>query len=90
VRIVMVLVQDANYRAITPSFCNTWVNRYSLTMPVLMDPTNVMGIYYPRGAFPANIVIDRRGRIRAQEYGSETGLSRIRGHIDDVLANPNG
>lgn len=90
VRIVMVLVQDANYRAITPSFCNTWVSRYSLSMPVLMDPTNVMGIYYPRGAFPANIVIDRRGRIRAQEYGSETGLSRIRGHIDDVLANPNG
>jgi thiol-disulfide isomerase/thioredoxin len=90
VRIVMVLVQDANYRAITESFCNTWVNRYSLTMPVLMDPTNVMGIYYPRGAFPANIVIDRRGRIRAQEYGSETGLSRIRGHIEDVLANPNG
>lgn len=90
VRIVMVLVQDANYRAITPAFCNTWVNRYSLTMPVLMDPTNVMGIYYPRGAFPANIVVDRRGRIRAQEYGSETGLSRIRSHIDDVLANPNG
>lgn len=90
VRLVQVLVQDANYRAITPSFCNTWVNRYSLTFPVLMDPTNVMGIYYPRGAFPANIVVDRRGRIRAQEYGSETGLSRIRSHIDDVLANPNG
>lgn len=90
VRLVQVLVQDAQYRAITPSFCNTWVTRYNLTFPVLMDPTNVMGIYYPRGAFPANIVIDRRGRIRAQEYGSETGLARIRTHIEDVLANPNG
>lgn len=90
VRLVQVLVQDAQYRAITPSFCNTWVTRYGLTFPVLMDPANVMGIYYPRGAFPANIVVDRRGRIRAQEYGSETGLSRIRSHIDDVLANPNG
>lgn len=90
VRLVQVLVQDANYNAITPSFCRTWVNRYSLTFPVLMDPTNVMGIYYPRSAFPANIVVDRRGRIRAQEYGSETGLSRIRMHIEDVLAHPNG
>lgn len=90
VRLVQVLVQDASYRAIAPSTCNTWVSRYNLTFPVLMDPTNVMGIYYPRGAFPANIVIDRRGRIRAQEYGTETGLSRIRTHIEDVLANPNG
>lgn len=90
VRLVQVLVQDAQYRAIDRPFCNTWVARYGLTFPVLMDPTNVMGIYYPRGAFPANIVIDRRGRIRAQEYGSETGLSRIRMHIEDVLANPNG
>lgn len=90
VRLVQVLVQDANYRAITPEFCNTWVNRYNLTFPVLMDPTNVMGIYYPRSAFPANIIVDRRGRIRAQEYGTETGLARIRMHIEDVLANPNG
>jgi hypothetical protein len=34
------------------------------------------------------VIIDRRGRIRWREYGTDTGLASIRTAIDDVLAHP--
>jgi thiol-disulfide isomerase/thioredoxin len=90
VRIVMVLVQDANYRAITPSFCNTWVARYGLSIPVLVDPTNTLGVYNRLGAFPVTLVVDRNARLRSVEYGVDQGLTGLRAQIDGVLANPDG
>lgn len=89
VRFVQILVQNADHTAITPSFCNTWVTRYGITFPELMDPRFVTQPYVPNTAFPGNIIIDRRGRIRWREYGSDMSLTSIRNAIDDVLAHPN-
>ena len=88
VRIVQVLVQNPDRTAITGAFCNTWVSRYGLTIPELMDPEQALQPYYPGLAFPGNLIVDRRGLIRYRAYGTETGLTAIKAALDDVLANP--
>lgn len=89
VRVVTVLVQDPNHTAITPTFCGTWTSRYHLTIPVLMDPAQILQPYYPGLAFPGNLIVDARGVIRYRAYGTMTGLSSIKTALDDVLSNPN-
>lgn len=87
-RIVQVLVQDPQRRAITPAQCTTWVSRYGLSFPVLMDPQFVTQPFVPMGAFPGNVLVDAQGIIRWREYGSENGLRNIREAIDAVLSPP--
>lgn len=90
VRLVQVLAQDANRQPAGVSFCNTWVARYALTLPVLVDPTNILGVYNRLGSFPMTLVVDRNARLRALEYGADQGLSGLRAQIDAVLENPDG
>jgi hypothetical protein len=90
VRLVQVLAQDANRQPADVSFCNTWVARYALTIPVLIDPTNTLGVYNRIGAFPVTLVVDRSARLRYLEYGVSQGLTGLHAQIDDVLANPDG
>lgn len=88
VRVVGVLVQDAQRNAITPSFCNTWVTRYNMQIPMLQDPRFVLQPFVPNAAFPGNLIVDRQGRIRWRQYGTDMSLSAIRAAIDEVLAHP--
>ncbi len=88
VRFVQILVQNADYSAITPASCRSWATRYNIPTPQLMDPMFITQPFVPMTAFPGNIIVDRCGRIRWREYGSDTGLTSIRTAIDDVLANP--
>lgn len=88
VRVVQLLVQNPDRSAITRNFCNTWVNRYNLTIPELMDPTFITQPFVPNTAFPGNVIVDRCGRIRWREYGSTQGLASLREAIEDVLADP--
>ncbi|MFO0625178.1 MAG: hypothetical protein U0325_06125 [Polyangiales bacterium] len=90
VRLVQVLTQDANRQPANASFCNTWVARYGLTLPVLVDPSNTLGVYNTRSVFPVTLVVDRNARLRALEYGVDQGLTGLRAQIEDVLANPDG
>lgn len=90
VRLVQVLAQDADRQPANASFCSTWVARYGLSIPVLVDPTNTLGVYNRLGAFPVTLVVDRNARLRSVEYGVEQGLTGLRAQIDDVLANPDG
>lgn len=90
VRLVQVLAQDADRQPANASFCNTWVARYGLSIPVLVDPTNTLGVYNRLGAFPMTLVVDRNARLRSVEYGVDQGLTGLRAQIDDVLANPDG
>lgn len=85
VRVVQVLVEGADSAPITASACNAWRSRYALTVPVLMDPSRTLSAYYPSGAFPAAIVVDRHGQIRSRLYGADSGLSMVRAVLDDVL-----
>lgn len=88
VRFVQILVQNVDRTAISAGTCNAWVSRYGISFPELMDPTFLTSPYVPGNAFPGNVIVDRRGRIRWREYGSDTGLMSIRNAIDDVLAHP--
>jgi hypothetical protein len=88
VRFVQVLVQNADYSPISLPTCRNWVSRYGLSLPELMDPTFITSPFVPRSAFPGNVIIDRRGRIRWREYGSDTGLSSIRTAVEEVLGHP--
>jgi hypothetical protein len=88
VRVISVLVQDDRYMAITPTFCNRWVNTYDLQIPILMDPRFILQPFVPMAAFPGNVIIDRQGRIRWREYGADMSLTSIRNAIEDVLARP--
>lgn len=88
VRFVQLLVQNADTSAITAPTCNSWVNRYGITFPELMDPAFITQPFVPNTAFPSNIIIDRCGRIRWREYGTDTGLTSIKTAIDEVLADP--
>lgn len=88
VRIVQILVQNADRTAITPGPCQAWVDRYQLQIPELMDPEQILQPYYPGLAFPGNLIVDHSGRIRYRAYGSEAGLNAIKVALDDVLARP--
>ena len=88
VRVVQLLVQNTDGSAISPATCRSWVSRYGITFPELMDPMFITQPFVPMTAFPANVIIDRCGRIRWRQYGSETGLTSIRAAIDEVLADP--
>jgi len=89
VRVVTVLVQNSDHTAITANQCtNNWQNRFNLTHPVLMDPQQSLAPFYPGLAFPGNLIVDRQGRIRYRQFGSEMQLTSIRAAIDEVLANP--
>lgn len=89
VRVVQVLVQGPTTSSpITASFCAQWATRYGISNPVLMDPRAITSEYAPMQAYPSNLVVDGRGRIRWRHYGSETGLAEMRAQIDEVLAHP--
>ena len=74
--------------AISASTCRAWATRYGLSFPELMDPMFITQPFVPNTAFPGNIIVDRCGRIRWREYGSENGLTSMRTAIDEVLADP--
>jgi thiol-disulfide isomerase/thioredoxin len=88
VRFVQLLVQNVDGSAITAPTCRSWVTRYGITFPELMDPAFVTQPFVPMTAFPGNLIVDRCGTIRWRQYGAETGLTSIRTAIDEVLADP--
>lgn len=88
VRVVQLLVQNVDRSAINAATCRGWATRYGLSFPELMDPMFITQPFVPNTAFPGNIIVDRCGRIRWREYGSETGLTSMRTAIDEVLADP--
>jgi hypothetical protein len=87
VRVVQVLIQDENYEAPSAEFCQGWVDRFGLSNPVVMDPTQITQIYFPAGSLPATLIVDREGVIRHREYGTSTGLRTITAALDALLAS---
>ena len=88
VRVIGVLVQDQNHNAINSAFCNTWVTRYNMQIPMLQDPRFTLQPFVPNAAFPGNVIVDRQGRIRWRQYGTDMSLTAIRAAIEEVLAHP--
>lgn len=88
VRVITVISQNADYSPPTPAFCRSWQNRYGLTSIMAYDPMGLTQRYFPNMAYPANLIVDRRGRIRYRTYGTSRGLNELRAALDEVLANP--
>jgi len=69
-------------------FCNTWVTRYNMQIPMLQDPRFTLQPFVPNAAFPGNVIVDRQGRIRWRQYGTDMSLTAIRAAIQEVLDHP--
>lgn len=86
VRVIQVLIQDDNYEAPSGAFCQSRVDRFGLTNPVLVDPEQITQVYFPAGSLPATLIVDAAGVIRHREYGTSTGLATITAALDRLLA----
>lgn len=86
VRVVVAMSQNADYSPPSIAFCNVWRERYGLTNPMVIDPMGVTQIYFPNMAYPANMIIDRQGRIRYRTYGTSQGLTDMVNAIESLLA----
>lgn len=86
VRVVVPVVADNDFNEPTQSFCQDWVDQYTLTNPVLLDAASITQVYYPGSMLPATIIVDSEGRIRAREFGTSTGLETTRANLDRLLA----
>lgn len=88
VRVITVYFQNPDYSPPTMRYCNQWRDSFGLTNTMVIDPMGVTQIYVPGLAFPANLIVDRHGRIRYRQYGTSSGLSDLRDALDAVLASP--
>ena len=86
VRVVVAVIQDEDYAAPDAAFCQDWVDTYGLTNPVVMDPTQETGIYFPAGSLPAALIVDSEGTIRYREYGYTEALAGLTNTLDMLLA----
>ena len=86
VRVIVALIQDNEFGAADESFCDGWVNQYGLTNPVLVDPIQETGIYFPGGALPSTLIVDSEGVIVHREYGVSDELITVRARLDELLA----
>ena len=77
-RVVQVLLQDANLAPITRLECRRWRERFSLTFPVLADtPQDTADIVGDAGV-PLNLLVDKGGVIRMRVHGELPGDLRDR------------
>jgi hypothetical protein len=88
VRLLEVVYQDASFAAPTNTFCQAWVDRYSLTNVVVEDSGQVMQPYFPDGSLPMALVVDATGTIVFRELGWTTDFATLRAKLDELLAAP--
>lgn len=89
VRVLVIYGQNTDYSPPTAAQCRQWQTMYGQTNTMLFDPMGMTNIYFPNMAYPANLIIDRRGNIRYRIYGASAGLQALRTQIDNLLAeNP--
>lgn len=86
VRLVQIITQNVDFGAPTLELCSAWKDRFGLSNPVVIDPTQITNIYFPDGVLPSTVIVDREGRIRVRENGADEGLTSLRRHIDELLA----
>ena len=57
-RVYSVVVQDDSENTADLAFAQTWANRFGSKMPITIDPTDLLGPYYPEAALPLNVYIN--------------------------------
>ena len=86
VRVLVAVIEDNDFQEPDAEFCSEWRDQYSLTNPIVLDPTQETQIYFPAGMLPAALVVDPQGVIRHREFGVSTGLETLRAALDSLLA----
>jgi hypothetical protein len=86
VRVIQILIQDADYRQPTLEYCAGWVDRFGLTNVELIDPEQITQIYFPGNSLPSTIIVDSEGVIRFRENGATEGLVSLTNKLDELLA----
>ena len=68
--VVQVLFEDADANPASTLFCKTWVDAYSLTIPVFIDPAG--NALKPAGtaAIPVNVALDHDGKVLWAKNGT--------------------
>lgn len=92
VRVLSVMVQDAEGGPPRASDCAQWNTMYNLDNTglehyMLMDPAQEIGVYFPPGenAYPGNLVVDDEGVIRNRIIGFSPNLSSLKDVLDSLL-----
>lgn len=94
VRLIQILVQDANGNPPTGAMCHQWVNDYNLTVVPnaagvgnyeLIDPAQITNAFFPSGYLPSTIIVDSDGIIRYYEDGTTESLSGLTAKLDQLL-----
>ena len=60
---MQVLFQDTMAQPATTLFCSTWVNQFSLTMPVFIDPVGETLTPFGSPTVPVNVVVNHDGKV---------------------------
>ncbi len=63
VQIIQLLFQDAASLPATTVFCQNWVETYSLSIGVYIDPVGSSLDYFDVATTPLNVIIDRNGKV---------------------------
>jgi thiol-disulfide isomerase/thioredoxin len=75
-----------NYQEV-PAAVTTFVERYGLTFPVLLDRQGAVGERYRVTALPATYFVDRKGALVGAALGyREWGAPAARSYLADLLA----
>jgi hypothetical protein len=88
VRVIQVLIQNAEYGPPDLDLCNRWVTRFGLTDNIeVIDPTGVTSGAFPSGSLPSTVILDETGTIIHREDGAAPGLVTLRAELDAALAD---
>ncbi len=82
--VVTVLYEDADHLPADTAFAATWVSVYSLTHPVLADPSSIAHGLYFQGSQPSYVVVDRDMIIQFTGTGS-TSISSLEAEVNKHL-----
>lgn len=87
VRVIQIIIQDADYGPPDLDLCNRWVARFNLTDNIeVIDPTGVTSGAFPSGSLPSTVILDETGTIIHREDGAAPGLVTLRAELDAALA----
>lgn len=88
VRVMQIIIQDADYGPPDLNLCNRWVSRFNLTDNIeMIDPNGMTSGAFPSGSLPSTLIIDETGTIIYREDGASDGLVTLRAELDRALAS---
>ncbi len=69
----------------SPARVETFVRKFDLSFPVLLDPDGEIGALYNVSSLPATFLIDRQGRVVSRVTGSEDWSSKAAFRMVETL-----